>query len=218
MKKISLYAASLIFGALLGIWLSGAATHSIIRANGQVTDDVVIIQESIRNGTLTQSTIISLPTGSYIEISGTWAASILIFILPILFLWAALTTQKETDNPTNINRTITTITILLAAFLSITAVFLSEYIRLINYASQNNSLLSYKSTDILDLARFIVTTETLLGGLFIFVASGTLPALTTLNNQTKNSQTTSATWWILTILLITYGLIANVSPTSLPQT
>lgn len=67
----------------------------------------------------------------------------------------------------------------------------------------------YKSTGVLDLANIFVTSEALFGGLFLFVASGILPALATFNNRTQKSQTISAVWWLLTILLITYGLFTN---------
>lgn len=211
MKKKLLYVASLIFGALLGVWLSASITSPIIRADGEITSDVVRMQESIRNGTLTQSTIIKFPNGNYIETSGTWAASALIFILPCLFFGAALFSQRETPNSENPKRTITITTTLVAASLSISVVLLSEYISLISHLTQNKSTINHKSTGMLDLANIFVTGEALLGGLLLFLASGILPALATFSNSTQRSQKISAAWWLLTILLITYGLFTNAS-------
>ncbi|WP_298190271.1 hypothetical protein [uncultured Pseudomonas sp.] len=211
MKRKFIYLVSLIFGALLGVWLSGSVTSPIIRVAGEISTDTVQILESIKNNTLTQSTIIKSPTGSFIEVPGTWAANILILILPCLFLWAALSSQKETQNSKSIQRTKTIATIIFAALLSIFSALLSEYVRFINYLALNQDSIFHKSTGALDIFGIIVTGETLLGGLFIFIASGILPAVATLNNQTQRSQKISAAWWVFTILLIAYGLMANVS-------
>lgn len=139
MKKKILYVASLIFGALLGVWLSASITSPIIRAEGELTRDAVKILESTRNGTLTQSTIIKFPNGNYIETSGTWAASALIFIMPCLFFGAALISQRETQNFKKPKRAITIAIALLAASLSIIAALLSEYISLISYLTQKTA-------------------------------------------------------------------------------
>ena len=215
MKKKILYIASLFFGALLGVWLSGSITSPITRVAGEISTDTVLILESIRNNTLTQSTIIKLPNGSFIETPGTWAGNALILILPCLFLWAALISQKEIQSSKNLKHTTTVATIIFAALLSTASVLLSEYVRLINYLALTPNSILHKSAGILDLADIIVTGEVLLGGLFIFIASGILPVLATLNNKTQRSQNISTAWWVFTILLIAYGLMANVS---IPQT
>ena len=215
MKKKILCVASLIFGALLGIWLSGAITNPITRANGQITEDIIEIHKSITNNTLTQSTIISFPNGKHIEVSGTWATNILIFILPCLFLWAALASQKTTQNLEKPKRTTTAVIVFFAASLSIMAVLLSEYKRLIHYLAQSKNTAEHEPSGIFELANIFVTSEALFGGLFLFLVSGILPILAACNNRTQRSQNISAAWWLLTVLLITYGLFTS---TSIPST
>jgi hypothetical protein len=211
MKKKLIYLASVIFGAFLGVWLSGSVTSPITRVAGQISTDTIQIMESIRNNTLTQSTIIKSPIGSFVEVSGTWATSALILVLPCLFLWAAFTSQNETQSSKSLKRTTTIATTIFAALLSITFALLSEYVRFVNYLALNQNSTLRKSTGFLEVFKTIATSEALLGGLFIFIASGILPALTMLNNQTQRSQKISSAWWIFTILLIAYGLMANVS-------
>lgn len=211
MKKKLIYLVSVIFGAFLGVWLSGSVTSPITRVAGQISTDTIQIMESIRNNTLTQSTIIKYPNGSFVEVPGTWATSALILVLPCLFLWAAFTSQNETQSSKSFKRTTTIATIIFAVLLSITSALLSEYVRYINYLALNQNPMLRKSTGALEIFKTIVTSEVLLGGLFIFIASGILPALAMINNPTKRSQKISAAWWVFTILLIAYGLMANVS-------
>jgi|GEM_PF-4586507 len=211
MKKKLIYLVSLVFGALLGVWLSGSVTSPITRVDGQISTDTIQIMELIRNNTLTQSTIIKSPNGSFVEVPGTWATSVLILALPCLFLWAAFISQNETKSSKILKRTTSIATIIFAVLLSITSVLLSEYVRFINYLALNQNPILSKSTGALEIFNIVITGEVLLGGLFIFIASGILPALAMLNNQTQRSQKISAAWWILTILLIAYGLMANVS-------
>jgi len=211
MKKKLLCVASLIFGALLGIWLSGATTNSIIRANGQITEDVVKIQESVTSGTLTQSTIINFPNGKHIEVPGTWATNIAALALPCLFFLVALASQKAIPNSGKPKRTTTIAIIFFAASLSIMAVLFSEYKRLINYLAQSKNIGKHEPSGVLDLADIFVNSEALFGGLFLFVVSGILPVLSACNNRTQRSQNISAAWWLFTILLIAYGLVTHAS-------